>query len=80
MFSHMSCAFQKHNIDFAVVKPKVVGRKAAIDAILISPGGCFSSWPTVLPELEEFGVQQPTDHQVEEFEQHLSFLTLVLFL
>ena len=67
----LSRAFQKHDIDFTVVKPLVVGTKAAIDALLLSPGDCFSSLPTVLPELKQFGVQQPTDHQVEEFKQHV---------
>ena len=67
----LSCAFQKHDIHFTVVKPLVVGTKAAIDALLLSPGDCFSSLPTVLPELEQFGAQQPTDHQVEEFKQHV---------
>ena len=68
----LSRAFQKHNIDFTVVKPLVVGTKAAIDAFLLSPGHCFSCLPTVLPELEQFGVQQSTDHQVEEF-KHLVY-------
>ena len=67
----LSCAFQKHDIDFTVVKPLVAGTKAAIDALLLVPGDCFSSLPTVLPELEEFGVQQPTDHQVQQFKQHV---------
>ena len=67
----LSRAFQKHDIDFTVVKPLVAGTKAAIDALLLVPGDCFSSLPTVLPELEEFGVQQPTDHQVQQFKQHV---------
>ena len=67
----LSRAFQKHDIDFTVVKPLVVGTKAAIDALLLVPGDCFSSLPKVLPELEEFGVQQPTDHQIQQFKQHV---------
>ena len=67
----LSRAFQKHDIDFTVVKPLVAGTKAAIDALLLVPGDCYSSLPTVLPELEEFGVQQPTDHQVQQFKQHV---------
>ena len=63
--------FKSTYIHFTVVKPLVVGTKAAIDALLLSPGDCFSSLPTVLPELEQFGAQQPTDHQVEEFKQHV---------
>ena len=66
----LSRAFQKHDIDFTVVKPLVVGTRTTIDALLLSPRDCFSSLPTVLPELELFGVQQPTDHQVE-FKQHV---------
>ena len=54
-----------------MVKPLVAGTKAAIDALLLVPGDCFSSFPKVLPELEEFGVQQPTDHQVQQFKQHV---------
>ena len=64
-------AFQKHDIDFTMVKPLVAGTKAAIDALLLVPGDCFSSLPKVFPELEEFGVQQPIDHQVQQFKQHV---------
>ena len=61
----LSRAFQNHNIGFIVVKQLIVGTKAVSDILLLSPGDCFSSLPTVLPVLEQFGVQQPTDHQVE---------------
>ena len=64
----LSRAFQKHDIDFTVVKPLVAGTKAAIDALLLVPEDCFSSLPKVL---EEFGVQQPTDYQVQQFKQHV---------
>ena len=63
--------YLSYDIDFTVVKPLVASTKAAIDALLLVPGDCFSTLPKVLPELEEFGVQQPTDHQVQQFKQHV---------
>ena len=57
LLAGMSRAFQKYDIDFTVVKPLVVGTRATIDALILSLGDSFSSLPTVLPKLEQFGVQ-----------------------
>ena len=46
-------AFQKHDVDFTIVKPLVVGTKSAVDTFLTAPGEFFNSLPTVLLELEE---------------------------
>ena len=67
----LSRAFQKHDIDFTVIKPLVIGTKAAIDALYESPGEHFSSLPTILPQLQDYGVQQGTDHIVQQFKQNV---------
>ena len=67
----LSRAFQKHDIDFTVVRPLVIGTKAAIDALYETPGEHFSSLPAVLPTLEEFGVQQSTDRLAHDFKQNV---------
>ena len=61
----LSRAFQKHDIDFTVIIPLVIGTKAAIDALYESPGEHFSSFPTVMPQLQDYGVQQGTYHIVQ---------------
>ena len=53
----LSRAFQKKDIDFTVVKPLVVGTKATIDALLLTPGEFFQSLSDKLLDLEEYGVQ-----------------------
>ena len=67
----LSRAFQKHDVHFTVVKPLVVGTKSAVDTFLTTPGEFFNSLPTVLLELEEYGVKQPTDAMVTEFKSSI---------
>ena len=67
----LSRAFQKHDIDFTVIKPLVIGTKAAIDALYESPGEHFSSLPTILPQLQDYGVQQGTDHIVQQLKENV---------
>lgn len=75
----LSHAFQKHDIDFTVVRPLVIGTKAAIDALHQTPGENFSSLPDILPELEKYSVQQSTNHLVQQFRQnvHNKYLTTI---
>ena len=63
----LSRAFQKKDIDFTVVKPLVVGTKATIDALLLTPGEFFQSLSDKLLDLEEYGVQQPSDSMIDSF-------------
>ena len=69
--ANLSRAFQKKEVDFTVVKPLVQGTKATIDALLMTPGEHFQSLPTVLPELREFGVSQPSDFEVQDFKRNV---------
>ena len=43
-------------VDFAVVKPLVLGTKATIDSLLTTPGQQFQSLPTIIPELRQYGI------------------------
>ena len=63
----LSRAFQKKDIDFTVVKPLVVGTKATIEALLLTPGEFFQSLSDKLSDLEEYGVQQPSDSMIDSF-------------
>ena len=60
----LSSAFQKQDIDFTMVKPLVVGTKATIDALLLTPGEFFQSLSDKLSDLEEYGIQQPSDSMI----------------
>ena len=55
------------DIDFTVVKPLVLGTKSAIETMLLTSDEYYQSLITVLPELEEYSVQQPTDAMVTHF-------------
>ena len=67
----LSRAFQKHDVYFTVVKLLGVGTKSAVDTFLTTPGEFFNSLPTVLLELEEYGIKQPTDAMVTEFKRSI---------
>ena len=67
----LSRAFQRHNIDFTIVKPLVSGTKATVDALLLTPGEFYKSLPSVLVELEQYGVQQPDDTMIDHFKQRV---------
>ena len=67
----ISRAFQRKEVDFTVVKALVQGTKATVDALLMTPGEHFKSLPTVLPELREFGVGQPSDFEVQDFKRNV---------
>ena len=68
---NLSRAFQRKEVDFTVVKALVQGTKVTIDALLMTPGKHFQSLPTVLPELKEFGVSQPSDFEVQDFKRNV---------
>ena len=63
----LSRAFQRKDVNFTVVKPLVSGTQAAISALLVFPGEHFQSLPSVLAELQEYGVTTPSDREVEFF-------------
>ena len=65
----LSRAFQRKDVNFTVVKPLVNGTKATIDTLLASPGEHFAQLPSVVVDLEEYGVKTPSDHQVERFKR-----------
>ena len=67
----LSRAFQRKDVNFTVVKPLVRGTKAAIDALLITPGEHFQSLPSVLADLDDCGVHCPTDAQVDQFKTNV---------
>lgn len=69
--ANLSRAFQRKEVDFTVVKPLVQGTKATIDALLMTPGEHFQSLSTVLPELRQFGVGQPSDYEVQDFKKNV---------
>ena len=62
-----SRAFQRKDVNFTVVKPLVSGTQGAIGALLVFPGEHFQSLPSVLAELQEYGVTTPSDREVEFF-------------
>ena len=51
---------RKKDIDYTMVKPLVVGTKAAVDALLLNTGECFQSLPAAVGDLQQYGVQQPS--------------------
>ena len=57
--------------DFTVVKPLVNGTQAAINALLATPGEHFQRLPSVLAELEDYGVNTPSDSQVASFKDNV---------
>ena len=63
----LSRAFQRKDVNFTVVKPLVSGTQAAINVLLAFPGEHFQSLPSVLAELQEYGVTAPSDREVEFF-------------
>jgi hypothetical protein len=67
----LSRAFQRKDVNFTVVKPLVRGTKAAIDALLVTPGEHFQSLPSVLADLDDCGVHCPTDAQVDQFKTNV---------
>ena len=67
----LSRAFQRQDIDFTVVKPLVLGTKATVDALNLTPGEFFENLLVVVSELEEYGVQQPTGSMVERFKEDI---------
>ena len=69
--ANLSRAFQKKKVDFTAVKALVQGTKAAIDALLMTPGEHFQSIPTALPELRKFDVGQPSDFELQDFKRKM---------
>ena len=63
----LSRAFQRKDVNFTVVKPLVSGTQAAISALLAFPDEHFKSLPSVLAELQKYGVTTPSDREVEFF-------------
>ena len=56
-------------MNFTVVRPLVNGTKAAINALLVSPCEHFQNLPSVISDLEEYGVHTPSDSKVESFKK-----------
>ena len=70
MFCHLLPAFLVHSKEKTyVVRPLVNGTKAAINALLVSPGEHFQKLPSVIADLEEYGVHTPSDSKVESFKK-----------
>ena len=71
---HLAClsrAFQKKDIDFTMVKPLVVGTKAAVDALLLNAGEFFQSLPAAVGDLQQYGVQQPSGSMADRFKHNV---------
>ena len=69
--ANLSRAFQKKDVDFTVIKPLVQGTKATIDSLSMTPGQYFQSLPAIIPELRQYGVHQPSDHEVQNFKANV---------
>lgn len=56
------------------------GTKASIQSLLTTPGQHFSSLPTVLPELRQYGFRQQSPAEEDEFQQHVynRYLSILL--
>ena len=67
----LSRAFQRKDVNFTVVKPLVNGTLAAINALRATPGEHFQRLSSVIAELEEYGVNPPSDSQVENFKRNV---------
>ena len=53
------------------MKPLVSGTKTTVDALLLTPGEFYKSLPSVLVEVEQYGVQQPDDTMIDHFKQRV---------
>ena len=53
------------------MNPLVSGTKARVDALLLTPGEFYKSFPSVLVEIEQYGVQQTDDTMIDHFKQHV---------
>ena len=67
----LSRAFQRKDVNFTVVKPLVNGTQAAINALLATPGEHFQRLPSVLAELEDYGVNTLIDSQVASYKDNV---------
>lgn len=67
----LSRAFQRKDVNFTVVKPLVNGTLAAINALRATPGEHFQCLSSVIAELEEYGVNPPSDSQVENYKRNV---------
>lgn len=67
----LSRAFQRQDIDFTAVKPLVMGTKATVDALLLTPGEFFGGLSSALSELEEYDVQQPNTSMIQRFKSNV---------
>ena len=67
----LSCAFQKKDIDYTMVKPLVVGTKAAVDALLLNAGEFFQSLPAAVGDLQQYGVQQPSGSMADRLKHNV---------
>ena len=67
----LSCAFQRKDVNFTVIKPLVNGTQAAINTLLTTPRETFQCLSFVLAELEDYGVKAPSDTQVADFKKNV---------
>ena len=67
----LSHAFQWKDVNFTVVKRLVNCTLAAINALRATPGEHFEHLPSVIAELEEYGINPPSDSQVENFKRNV---------
>lgn len=67
----LSRAFQQKDVNFTVVKPLVNGTLAAINALRATPGKYFQRLSSVIAEQGEYGVNPPSDSQVESFKTNV---------
>ena len=63
----LSRAFKRKDVNFTVVN----GTLAAINALRATPGEHFQRLSSVIAELEEYGVNPPSDSQVENFKRNV---------
>ena len=62
----LTCAFQRNDMYFTVVRPPINGTKVEINVLLVSPGELSQNFPSVLDELE-YGVLTSSDSEMERF-------------
>ena len=67
----LSRAFQKKDIDFTMVKPLVVGTKAAVGEFFQSVPAAVGDLQQCVGDLQQYGVQQPSGSMADRFKHNV---------
>ena len=78
--ANLSRAFQRKNIDFSLVRPLLVGTKAAIEGLKTNPGTHFQHLPSNFESLVEHGFKPLTTEKRDRFmrEVHDPYLSSII--